>query len=161
MIWCADLLTSTASSFVCFWNISNTIIVYEKCYSIETYIKLYGETRSNVSIKHFYQIQLKSYYIFWQHRRRPFNPSSCTPNNPVPPLFSGYPLLKLIERYLEFCKFCLMFKTKTVLRDKVTNKTWQTEGSFLRWTLLQFVHEQFELLLKFDFILPELFSYLM
>lgn len=99
--------------------------------------------------------------IFWQHRRRPLNPSSCTPNNPVPPLFSGYPLLKLIERYLEFCKFCLMFKTKTVLRDKVTNKTWQTEGSFLCWTLLEFVHEQFELLLKFDFILPELFSYLM
>lgn len=114
MIWCADL---PASSFVCFWNISNTIIVYEKRYSIETYIKLYGETRSNVSIKHFYQIQLKSYYSFWQHRRRPFNPSSCTPNNPVPPLFSGYPLLKLIERYLEFCKFCLMFKTKTVLRE--------------------------------------------
>lgn len=114
MIWCADL---PASSCVCFWNISNTIIVYEKRYSIETYIKLYGETRSNVSIKHFYQIQLKSYYIFWQHRRRPFNPSSCTPNNPVPPLFSGYPLLKLIERYLEFCKFCLMFKTKTVLRE--------------------------------------------
>lgn len=114
MIWCADL---PASSCVCFWNISNTIIVYEKRYSIETYIKLYGETRSNVSIKHFYQIQLKSYYSFWQHRRRPFNPSSCTPNNPVPPLFSGYPLLKLIERYLEFCKFCLMFKTKTVLRE--------------------------------------------